>query len=155
MTDHSHPMPPLMRQISLTYRYAMRYRDQELADTGLNGCQTPYLLTLYRRPGISQEEMARQLGVNKSSVARQLAVLEEMGFVRREGAPGDRRTLLVYPTEKALSLQGRIRSVLKTWSELLTEDFTPEEKETLSLLMQRIAVKADAYMNGGDQPCGR
>lgn len=142
-------MHPFMRQISVTYRCAMRYRERELEDTGLAGCQTPYLLALYRHEGLTQEELARYLNVNKSSVARQLAALEEKGYIRREADPADRRSLLVYPTEKANELQDRMRRVLRDWSDYLTADFTAEERETLSRLMSRVAERAESYVKGG------
>lgn len=144
---------PFMRQINITHRCAMRYREDQLADTGLAGVHTPYLLALYRNPGMSQEEIARYLNVNRSSVTRQLTALEEKGYVLRRSDPNDRRTLLVYPTEKALALQERMHCVLHDWSEYLTADFTAEEKETLSRLMVRIAQRAEDYMKGGRQPC--
>lgn len=142
-------MHPFMRQISVSYRCAMRYRERELEDTGLAGCQTPYLLALYRHEGLTQEELARYLNVNKSSVARQLAALEEKGYIRREADPADRRSLLVYPTEKANELQDRMRRVLRDWSDYLTADFTAEERETLSRLMSRVAERAESYVKGG------
>lgn len=142
-------MHPFMRQISVTYRCAMRYRERELEDTGLAGCQTPYLLALYRHEGLTQEELARYLNVNKSSVARQLAALEEKGYIRREADPADRRSLLVYPTEKANELQDRMRRVLRDWSDYLTADFTAEERETLSRLMSRVTERAESYVKGG------
>ena len=142
-------MHPFMRQISVTYRCAMRYRERELADTGLAGCQTPYLMTLYRHEGLTQEELARDLNVNKSSVTRQLASLEKQGYIRREPDPADRRSLLVYPTEKANALRDRMRRVLRDWSDYLTADFTDEERETLSRLMGRVAERAEAYVKGG------
>ena len=130
-TKGSDDMHPFMRQISITYRCAMRFRENELADTGLAGCQTPYLTTLYRQPGISQEEMARSLNVNKSSVTRQLATLEEKGYVRRELSATDKRILLVYPTEKALALKARLFTCYGDWNSYLTQDFTDEEQESL------------------------
>lgn len=142
-----------MRQISITYRCAMRFRENELADTGLAGCHTPYLTTLYRQPGISQEEMARQLNVNKSSVARQLAVLEEKGYVRREPSSADRRLLLVYPTDKALEVKERLYRCYHDWNSYLTQDFTDEEQAMLSALMVRIAQRAEDYVKGGDVTC--
>ena len=148
-------MHPFMRQISITYRCAMRFREAELSDTGLAGCQTPYLTKLYRQPGISQEEMARSLNVNKSSVARQLAILEEKGYVRREAAPTDKRILLVYPTEKALELKSRLFSCYSDWNSYLTQDFTEDEKEMLSKLMVRIAARAEDYVKGGDCACAQ
>ncbi len=147
-------MHPFMRQISITYRCAMRFRENELADTGLAGCQTPYLTTLYRQPGISQEEMARSLNVNKSSVTRQLATLEEKGYVRREPSATDKRILLVYPTDKALEIKERLFHCYGDWNSYLTQDFTEEEKEMLSSLMVRIALRAENYVKGGDGACG-
>lgn len=146
-------MPPFMQQISITYRCAMRFREKELEDTGLAGCQTPYLTALCRRPGITQEELARELNVNKSSVTRQLAALEEKGYVRRESDPCDKRSLLVYPTRQTLDMMDRIFSCYNAWSEYLTQDFSEAEKAELSRLMLRIAERADAYVKGGDCPC--
>ena len=143
-----------MRQISITYRCAMRYREHELADTGLAGCQTPYLTALCRHPGISQEELARELNVNKSSVTRQLTVLEEKGYVRREPDPGDKRSTLVYPTEQAQAFMPRLFQCYRDWSDYLTQDFTEDEKAQLSALMARIARRAEAYVKGGDGVCG-
>ncbi len=148
-------MHPFMRQINITSRCAMRYRERELADTGLAGCQTPYLSLLYRQPGITQEEMARSLNVNKSSVTRQIAALEEKGYVRRESDPADKRSLLVYPTEKALDLKERLYGCYRAWSAYLTQDFTEEEQAELSRLMARIAERAERYVKGADGHCGQ
>lgn len=143
-------MPPFMQQISITYRCAMLFREKELADTGLAGCQTPYLTALCRRPGVTQEELARELSVNKSSVTRQLAALEEKGWVRREGDPRDKRSLLVYPTQQTLDMMARIMSCYGAWNEYLTQGFTDEEKAALSDMMVRIARRAEAYVRGGE-----
>ena len=148
-------MHPFMRQISITYRCAMRFRERELADTGLAGCQTPYLTALYRQPGISQEELARSLNVNKSSVARQLATLEEKGYVRREPSATDKRILLVYPTEQALALKSRLFACYGDWNSYLTQDFSEDEKAQLSQLMARIAARAEDYVKGADCQCER
>ena len=124
-------MHPFMRQIAITYRCAMRFREDELADTGLAGCQTPYLTALFRMPGVSQEELARELNVNKSSVTRQLAVLEEKGYVRRVPSMADKRILLVYLTDKGEDVISRIFECYGNWSHYLTQDFTEEEQSML------------------------
>ena len=146
-------MPSLMRQINITSRCATLYRDRELCGTGLAGCHTPYLLTLYRRPGISQEELARSLNVNKSTVTRQLAAMEKEGYICREPSPDDRRSMLVYPTQKAHDLHNQLSGILRAWSGYLTADFTDEERETLSRLMNRVAQRAEAYVKGVEPPC--
>lgn len=146
-------MIPLMKQINITYRCGVMYRDKQLASLGLNGCQTPYFTALYRSPGISQEDLARQLNVNKSSVARQLAALESLGYVRREVSPEDRRALLAYPTDKALAIREQVMHVLHAWREYLLQGFTQEEQTVLSGLLTRVAERAEAYVKGGDGAC--
>ncbi len=146
-------MHPFMRQISITYRCAMRFRERELADTGLAGCQTPYLTALYRQPGMSQEELARELNVNKSSVTRQLSALEEKGYIDRLPDPVDKRSQLVFPTEKALALKDRLYHCYHDWNCYLTQDFTEEEQAELSRLMAKIAARADRYVKGGCSVC--
>ncbi len=141
-------MSSFMRQISVTYRCAMRYRERELEDTGLTGFQTPYLLALYRRSGLTQEELARELDVNKSTVTRQLVCLEEKGYIYRMSDEEDRRVLRVYPTEKALALQDRLRHVLADWSSFLTEGFSEEERAFLMDKMMQVARRAESYVNG-------
>ncbi len=146
-------MHPFMRQISITYRCAMRYRERELADTGLAGHQTPYLTALHRRPGITQEELARELNVNKSTVTRQLLVLEEKGYIFRENDPNDKRSQLVYPTEQTEELISRIFACYGDWSDYLTQDLSDAEQAELSRLMDHIAKRADAYVKGANGAC--
>lgn len=146
-------MPPFSRQIGVTHRCTMRYRERELADTGLAGCHVHYLTALFRQPGMTQEELARELNVNKSSVTRQLTGLEEKGYIRREPEPTDRRIWRVYPTDKADALKPRLFDTLRAWREYLTADFTPEEKALLDDLMGRVAQRAEAYVKGGKTLC--
>ena len=146
-------MPTLTRQINVTYRCGMMYRDRRLADLGLNGCQSQYLLPLYKRPGISQEALADFLCVNKSSVTRQLSALEAQGFIKRETDPNDRRSMLVYPTEKANAVKDRLYDMLWEWRQYLLLDFTDEEREALNRLMERVASRAKSYAKGDDAGC--
>ena len=139
-----------LRQMNITSRCGNRFREMRLADTGLSGCQIPYLFVLYRSPGLTQEELSKALYINKSNVARQLLSLEKAGYIYRQGLEEDRRVLKVYPTEKALCVRDRIRSVQQEWMQILTEDFTQEECEQLTSLMNRIAAKAETLMKEGD-----
>lgn len=138
-------MDSFMRCISRTARCSQLYRSERLAEVGLNGGQYVYISNVCRNPGISQEQMSRQILINKSNVARQLAALEQSGFVRREPDPKDRRVMRVYPTEKAQEVYPYIQQVLADWRHYLTEDFTDEEREQLDSLLERILEKAAAY----------
>ena len=134
-----------MRCISRTARCSQLYRSERLAEVGLNGGQYVYISNVCRNPGISQEQMSRQILINKSNVARQLASLEQNGFVHREPDAKDRRVMRVYPTERAMEVYPYIQQVLADWRHYLTEDFTDEEREQLDSLLERVLEKAAAY----------
>ena len=138
----------IMRYINRTFRVGKLYRNARLSEIGLEGSDQPFLLTLCREPGISQDQLAKEIYIDKSAVARKLAALEKNGYVRRESDPDDKRVLRVYPTEKATALQPAIGVTLADWNELITKGFSEEEKETLETLLIRVMENAMAWADG-------
>ena len=132
-------MDSLMKYISRIHRCSGRFRGDKIE--GLNGRQHTYIFHVCKRPGISQDQLARHICVNKSNITRQLGALEQAGFVRRESDPDDRRVLRVYPTEKA-----------EEWNRLLLEELNPEEQACLLTLLSRVTRKAIAAAEPADAP---
>lgn len=139
-------------ELSVVYRCGVLYCGEQLAPLGLSNWQHSYILHICKNPGITQEGLAKLLYVNKSTVARQLAALETEGFIRREASETDARALCIFPTEKGKAALPEVRAALARWREYLTEDFTEEERKTLSSMMQRMRARAVAYAEGGVQP---
>ena len=54
----------------------------------------------------------------------------------------------VYPTQQALDAYPIVLEVLEQWQDFVMEDFSPEEREELTRLMQRVNEKAAAYAEG-------
>ena len=71
-------MPSLMRYINIISRCSSMWRSDKLEGTELCDQHYPYILTVCRNPGISQDAIARKLFINKSTVARNLNYLEEL-----------------------------------------------------------------------------
>lgn len=130
--------------VNVIARCGMRFREDRLREEGLGGAQCHYLISICRTPGISQDALCKQLFVNKSSVARQLCTLEQNGYVTRTADEKDRRALNVFPTDKALRVLPKVRSVLRAWNALVLEGFTEDEIETLTALVERVRVRASA-----------
>jgi len=135
-----------MRSINRTHRCGNRYYNEALSGEGISGNQHIYIFQVCRHPGISQEALTQRLAVNKSSVTRQLCSLEQNGFVTRQPAPEDKRSLLVYPTEKAQALYPKVVEEMRRWNRLLLEDLSPQEQEQLLDLMARVEKKAIALV---------
>ena len=142
-------MPNLMGNFNITSRCSAAYRDSMLAQFGLTDAQYPYLLRICRRPGITQDELSRQLCIHKSNVARQIALLEQNGFVERREDENDRRIRHLYPTEKTLELHPQIRGILRTWNRYITADLSAEEYAMLEDLIERVSKKAIQYFESG------
>lgn len=113
-----------------------------LRDTDLHGAQLFYLLCVCQNPGLSQDGLAQQLGVNGSNVTRQMGALETMGYVRRQRDREDKRRWLVMPTDRAYEMLPRLVDVLSDAQAALTRGMSPEEIELLCELTERMARNA-------------
>lgn len=141
-------MPSFLKNIHMVSRAGTQFLEERLQQSGqgLKGCHVKYLFAVCNNPGISQEKLAGFVFVNKSNVARQLAVLEETGFITRTVSETDARSLLVYPTDKAISCLPLIRSVNAELREAITKGFSEEEKQLLLTLTDRLYDNAVQYM---------
>ena len=139
-------MLQFMKNINLVSRSAEIFREEQLRECGISGCQSKYILMIANNPGVSQEDISRMLFVNKSNVARQTSLLARNGFVEKVGNDKDRRAVLLYPTEKLLSSLPKVREVLARWRELVTEGFTEEEKLELQRIKKKMVENARRFM---------
>lgn len=145
-------MESLMKYINRSSRSATLYRGSQLQECGLKGCQHAYIFQLCKHPGISQEQLAKNLCVNKSSVTRQLNSLEQNGFVTRRPSETDKRVLHVFPTEKAIGVLPKIRAISHDWNEKVLEGFTPEERTALLSMMERVMNNASTLALQEEEP---
>lgn len=134
----------LTKSIMIISRCTALYRDKMLSTYGLNAIQAPYLPAVCDHPGITQEQIAQNLHVNRSNVTRQLAILEEKGLITRRRSENDRRSVQVFPTEKAIELLPTVRGVFHDWRQLLTAELSEEQRATLEELLDALSRKAEA-----------
>ncbi|MEU7433416.1 MarR family transcriptional regulator [Streptomyces sioyaensis] len=69
----------------------------------LRGAEVELLRLVAERPGIRVSAAARELCLAGNSVSTLVNQLSRAGFLRRETAPEDRRSALLYPTPEARS----------------------------------------------------
>lgn len=133
----NHSFIPANRYISMIYRYTRRYFARELIDSQLDAGQLPFLLQLYRSPGITQEQLSCALGMDKGTTARSVAQLEECGLAYRTPDENDRRINHVFPTQAALGSEDELFDIIDRLHELLFEGFTAEERaQALTLIIR-------------------
>ena len=102
------------RQITKIAREAEKLVLLSLREEGVGTAEIDLIHALRHHPGCTQAALAELLHADKAAIARRTKNLETKGYLVRRDAPGDRRSRLLYPTEKAASYEYLIR--------VLTED---------------------------------
>lgn len=89
--------------------------------------------------GLSQQELAVRLGIHPSRIVALLDDLEKRGFVERRPNPDDRRLYSLHLTNAGAEILERIGKVAREHQDALLAAINKEERETLGVLLQRIA----------------
>ncbi|MGI6605408.1 MAG: MarR family winged helix-turn-helix transcriptional regulator [bacterium] len=128
------------RTISILHRYKQWFLAQRLGQYGLSieVGQIPVLVQVYRYHGISQDGISTNAVLDKGTVARVVKQLEESGLVVRQTDECDRRVNRIYPTPKALELEGNVFGLLRELQEIMYQGFTQEEIEHVNSLLERM-----------------
>lgn len=135
----------LLKWLSVADRFAKSYLDERLAPLGLNSSQHMYLLKVCDQPGISQDSLLDSVYVHPSNIVRMVAALEKKGFLTRTPSQQDKRTWLLYPTERALAIAGQVRTACEETEAALLEGLTAQAsadfQRTLLQVGREIAAK--------------
>ena len=143
-------MSSIMRKMNVISRCEAIYRTQQLSGE-LPGIYHSYILVICRKPGMTQDWLARYLCLNKSSVTRHLSHLEKEGYIERKVCAQDKRELLVYPTQKMLDIHPEVVRITRQWNALVAEDITDEEMELFRDILERLLVKSRQIVYGGER----
>jgi DNA-binding MarR family transcriptional regulator len=97
-------------------------------------------------PGVRLGELCSAVRLTQPSLSRAVARLERHGWLRRAGAPGDGRGVLVTVTAAGREVLAQGSAVhTQTISEVLLDRLTPGEQELLARALTRVA-------DGGHSP---
>ena len=143
-------MAAIMRKMNIISRCESIYRTQQLEEE-LPGIFHSYVLAICRKPGMSQDKLARHLCINKSNVTRHLAKLEQKGYIQRRVSEEDKRELLVYPTQRMLDLHPDVVRITKEWNALVSEDVTEEELEVFHRVLDKVLEKSKSIAYGEEK----
>jgi DNA-binding MarR family transcriptional regulator len=137
-------------------RRLRRALDETLAEYGLDVGAYKVLSTLrwagapYRR---SAGELAKRSDLSSGAMTNRLDQLEKAGLVRRLPDPGDRRGVLVEPTDKGKELWERAIGVQARKEQLIAAALDEGERQQLNTLLRRV-MRAFEEREGSDKPPG-
>jgi len=136
------------KYISITYRYAMSYFKQEMAVHDLHPSHHMVLFSLYKKDGISQEKLSRELTVDKATVTRSIKKLVEDGFIDRRQDKDDKRLYHLHLTNKSMNIRPEIEFIFKNWNNILLDGLSEEEVDQAIYLLKKISSNATKYHDG-------
>ena len=122
----------------MIYRKINAWRSEHAAPLGLSSSQVTIIIETCKNSGISQTELVKRLSHEKSVVAKAIAKLIAAGYITREQNPKDKRAFNLFPTEKAQEVYPTLVEQGDQCMERLTAGLTPEEKEELGVLLEKM-----------------
>ncbi|MDD4504628.1 MAG: MarR family winged helix-turn-helix transcriptional regulator [Clostridiaceae bacterium] len=109
--------------------------------------QIPTLIQVYRHPGITQDGISSNAGIDKGTVARTVKQLEDNDIVIRQSDPKDRRVNHIFATAKGLENREGIFQIIRELHENLYQGFCDSEIEEAISLLERMRNNMIDYMN--------
>ncbi len=123
-----------------------RFMAEHLREYEISGPMYKFLLALSRHPGARQDYLVELFFMDKGNVARIAKKLENLGYIRRETDPDDRRQYMLSLTESGEALLPVIRDLLHKWSQLLTSGFTNDEIALTHTLVEKMLENARNHL---------
>ena len=126
------------RQITKIAREAEKLVLRTLREKDVGTAEIDLIHALRHNPGCTQAALAELLHADKAAIARRTKNLEAKGYLVRREAPHDRRSQLLYPTEKAESLKSSKAEIEASFYEYLTSALTPEEAASFASALHKL-----------------
>lgn len=137
------------RKITKIAREAEKLVLLSLREEGVGTAEIDLIHALRHNPGCSQAKLAEILRADKAAIARRTKNLEAKGFLVREDDPADRRSQLLYPTEKAEAMKSSKTEIEAFFYEYLLSGLSREEAETFAALLDKLYTASKAESRKG------
>ncbi|WP_296885606.1 MarR family winged helix-turn-helix transcriptional regulator [uncultured Methanobrevibacter sp.] len=122
INDNS-PIIAWIHNISLNQQ---KYLKSKIKDYDF-GHNVRYLMFIYDNPNCSQEDLVNMFCQSKGNIAKILKKFEDVGYIKREINPQNRRKYMLNTTDKANELIPEFRQISKDWDRAV--GLTDEDEE--------------------------
>lgn len=120
-----------------------------LREEGVGTAEIDLIHALRHHPGCTQAALAELLHADKAAIARRTKNLEAKGFLVRQDGPNDRRSQLLYPTEKAEAMKASKAEIEASFYEYLTSVLTDDESKTFAALLNKLYAASKTESRAG------
>lgn len=142
---------PFTKLTNMIYRSTQSYTNKVLKPYKLSSGTYPYLLALYYKEGINQNQISRELNVNKAMSARAVKQLIDLGYLTKQEDNMDSRAYKLCLTEKGKNIIPIVKEKLNEWNIKITKGFSEDDKKFVLNLLGKVMENArDEERDGED-----
>jgi DNA-binding MarR family transcriptional regulator len=134
--ERTSELSELLMRVSRTQR--RRWRDA-LAPWDLSPHQARALKVVGERDGVRLSDLAEALRIAPRSATEVADGLQERGLVERTPDPGDRRAVLLRPTDEGRRIRGEIDAARTADSSELFARLSPGDRAELARILRTLA----------------
>ena len=133
LLKHWHEAVPNDRMAHLvkdSARSFLRSLQARLAAEGVSLGHWTFLRILWERDGLTQREMSQEAGVMEPTTVVALRAMEELGYIKRERLPDNRKNIYVYLTSRGKALKKKLVPLAEEVNTLAMRALKPSDIET-------------------------
>lgn len=134
--------PDVLINNSILYRCTQKYYDKRLAQYNIGYGQILFLMMINEHEGITMKRLSELGSFDKGTTTKGINKLEKNGYVRLEVDPNDKRSKLIYTTEKAKDIISVMYIIRKDWWDHITNGLSIEEGDQFSKLLTNVVDNA-------------
>ncbi|HEY8381251.1 MAG TPA: MarR family transcriptional regulator [Microvirga sp.] len=115
------------------------------------GLLRPHVAVIYSlglRDNVTARDIAVSYGFPKNTLSRAIQALEQRGLLRRERHPTDKRSFLLTLTRAGRRIFTETLPHFVHLQDEMLKALTPQERETLSVLLAKIVVQTFTWPDG-------
>ena len=137
------------RKITKIAREAEKLVLLTLREKGVGTAEIDLIHALRHHPGCTQAALAELLHAAKAAIARRTKNPEAKGYLMRKASPNDRRSQLLYPTEKAESLKSSKAEIEAEFYEYLTSTLPADEAAAFAATLHKLYTASKTESRAG------
>lgn len=130
------------RQITKIARDVSRYTQKKLKTYGIGPSELDVLHVVRKNDGVTQKFICDKCGFDKAAVARIIVSLEKKQLVTRKDNPNDKRSSLIFSTNKANALKDTKSQIEAYYYSWLFNDLDKKEKENFLNTLNKLYEKS-------------
>ncbi|WP_028972798.1 MarR family winged helix-turn-helix transcriptional regulator [Spirochaeta cellobiosiphila] len=132
--------------ISVLYRYRHIFLKHKLEEDGLGPGQVIILLAVFDNQGATQDDLVHYLKMDKGAISTGIKKLISQGWLYKKDDLHDKRSHLLYLTNKSETRIAYWEECLQEWSDILMSGIEDQNKDVLLEGLDKMSRNAHTYL---------